>query len=103
MVQVDQIIVLPDPVTWGDGRFSSEMTRRNGRDPDSSLKRLRGFIYVYLCRLQSLRTVTQYPMNFLSRIRGEGTFWLETNKCKQTRDRWPVGCQSSEIVIHSTQ
>ena len=59
-VQVDEITVLPDLVTWRDDRFLSEMaialrlqmrgletiamTRRDGRGPDSSLKRLRVFI-----------------------------------------------------------
>ena len=60
MVAVDEITVLPGPITWRVGRLSSEMalappllmrgletifrTRRNGRGPDSSLKRLSIFV-----------------------------------------------------------
>jgi len=60
MVEVDDTTVFPEPVTWRAGQFLSEtavalglqmrgletisMTRRNGRGPGSSLKRLWIFV-----------------------------------------------------------
>ena len=61
------ITVPPDPVTWRAGRLSSKMalapqlqmggletiptTRRNGRGPDSSLKRLSIFVWTHVYTL----------------------------------------------------
>ena len=75
-VEADEIAVLPDPVTWRVGRFLSEialaprlqmgglktisMTRRNGRGPDSSLKRLWVFIWIHVYTVAALWIVTHY-------------------------------------------
>ena len=64
MVEVDDTAVFPEPATWRAGQFSNEtavalgsqmrgletisMTRRNGRGPDSSLKRLSIFVYTWI-------------------------------------------------------
>ena len=74
-VEADEIAVLPDPVTWRVGRFSSEIalaprlqmrgletistTRRNGRGPDGSLKRLWVFVWIHAYTVVALWTVTQ--------------------------------------------
>ena len=74
-VEADEIAVLPDPVTWRVGRFSSEIalaprlqmrsletistTRRNGRGPDSSLKRQWVFVWTHVYMVAALWTVTQ--------------------------------------------
>ena len=71
MAEVDKTTVLPGPVTCRVGRFSSEMalaprlrmrdletisvTRRNGRGPDSSIKRLSSVHVV------ALWTVSDFP------------------------------------------
>ena len=68
--------VLPDPITWRVGRFSSEITfaprlqmrgletisttRRNGRGPDSSPKRLWVFVWIHVYTVAALWAVTQY-------------------------------------------
>ena len=75
-VEADEIAVLPDPVTWRVGRFSSEIalarlqmrgletistTRRNGQGPDSSLKRRWVFVWIHVCTVAASWTVTQSP------------------------------------------
>ena len=75
-VEADEIAVLPDPITWRVGRFSSEIalaprlqmrgletvstTRRNGRGPDSSLKRQWVFVWIHVHTVAALWTVTQW-------------------------------------------
>ena len=74
-VEADEIAVLPDPITWRVGWFSSEIalvlwlqmgslktistTRWNGQGPDSSLKRLWVFIWIHVYTVAALWTVTQ--------------------------------------------
>ena len=47
-----------------------------------------GFIHKPAYPAYSVRcsTRSKYPMNCFSRVHGEGTFWLGTNKRKQTYD-----------------
>ena len=82
MAEVDEITVLPIPVTWRVGRLSSEMvlaprlqmrgletistTRRNGRGPDSSLKRLSIFVWtrVYTLEPSGRSPIVQLVISF---------------------------------------
>ena len=75
-VEADEIAALPYPVTWRVGRFSSEIalaprlqmrgletvstTRRNGRGPDSSLKRQWVFVWIHVHTVAALWTVTHW-------------------------------------------
>ena len=48
---------------------------------------------IYPVYLVHHSTYPKYPMNCLSHVQGEGTFWWGTNKCKQMCNHWHE-CQS---------